>query len=280
LSKSHLKVVRSLENNAVVAAKWKSLNMPHKEFVRIGTERGDSLDAWILRPADASAANKRPAVMFQYSGPASQRVLNRWHHRIAYVLADMGYVVINADPRGTDCRGREWRNATYLNLGKKEAEDHLSVASYMQSLPYVDGTRIAMAGWSYGGYQTLYTMSQKNHPFKAGVAIAPVTDWKLYDTGYTERYMRRPQVNPRGYEEASLLNKAADLKGNVLIIHGTADDNVHVQHTMQYIDALVRANKQFEMQLYPDDNHFLRKGNNATHMHNRILNFLQNNLKQ
>ena len=135
-------------------------------------------------------------------------------------------------------------------------------------------------GWSYGGYETLYTMSQKGHPFKAGVAIAPLTDWRLYDSAYTERYMRRPQVNGRGYEEASLLPRAKDLTGNVLIIHGTADDNVHVQHTMQYIGALVEADKQFEMQLYPDDNHFLLKGNNAQHMHNRILNFLQNNLKQ
>jgi dipeptidyl-peptidase-4 len=135
-------------------------------------------------------------------------------------------------------------------------------------------------GWSYGGYQTLMTMSQKGHPFKAGVAIAPVTDWRLYDSAYTERYMRRPQVNDRGYEEASLLPRAKDLTGNVLIIHGTADDNVHAQHTWQYVDALVQADKQFEMQIYTDDNHHLRRGNNATHMHNRILNFLQNNLKQ
>lgn len=137
---------------------------------------------------------------------------------------------------------------------------------------------MAIMGWSYGGYETLYTMSTKGHPFKAGVAIAPVTDWKLYDSAYTERYMRRPQVNIGGYESASLLNKAQDMTGNVLIIHGTGDDNVHVQHTMQYIDALVRADKQFEMQLYPDDNHFLRKGNNAQHMHKRILTFLKNNL--
>ena len=137
---------------------------------------------------------------------------------------------------------------------------------------------MAIMGWSYGGYQTLYTMNQKNHPFKAGVAIAPVTDWKLYDSAYTERFMRRPQVNDRGYDSASLLNKAADLTGNVLIIHGLADDNVHAQQTLQYIDALVKADKQFEMQLYPDDNHHLRKGNNAQHMHTRILNFLQKNL--
>ncbi len=281
LSKSHLKVVRSLENNAVVAAKWKSLNMPHKEFVRIGTERGDSLDAWILRPADASETNKRPAVMFQYSGPASQRVLNRWHHRIAYVLADMGYVVVNADPRGTDCRGREWRNATYLNLGKKEAEDHLSVASYMQSLPYVDGSRIAMAGWSYGGYQTIRTMCEQDadHPLiRCGIAIAPVTDWRLYDTGYTERYMRRPMVNEDGYKQADLTAMAEKMTGRLLLVHGLADDNVHAQNTWLLTEALVNAGKQFDMQIYPDDSHSLRQGNHYRHLHERIIRFLKENL--
>ena len=137
---------------------------------------------------------------------------------------------------------------------------------------------MAIMGWSYGGYQTLYTMSTKGHPFVAGIAIAPVTDWRLYDSAYTERYMRRPQVNASGYEESSLMNRGADLSGNVLIIHGTGDDNVHVQHTMQYIHALVEADKQFEMQLYPDDNHHLRKGNNALHMHKRIKRFLDENL--
>ena len=213
-----------------------------------------------------------------YSGPASQRVLNRWRKRFEYALVEEGYAVLIVDPRGSDCKGRAWRNETYMSLGQKEAEDLIMAASEIAKRPDIDASRMAILGWSYGGYQTLFTMSQKNHPFKAGIAIAPVTDWKLYDSAYTERYMRRPQVNDRGYNEASLLNKAADLTGAVLIIHGTADDNVHVQHTMQYIDALVRANKQFEMQLYPDDNHFLRRGNNAPHMHNRVLTFLKNNL--
>jgi len=167
-----------------------------------------------------------------------------------------------------------------MNLGVKEAEDLIAAANWAAQQDYIDGNRMAIMGWSYGGYQTLMTMSQKGHPFKAGVAIAPVTDWRLYDSAYTERYMRRPQVNDYGYEQASLLPRAKDLAGNVLIIHGTADDNVHVQQTMQYMDALVKADKQFEMQLYPDDNHFLRKGNNAAHMHQRILIFLQNNLSK
>ena len=214
-----------------------------------------------------------------YSGPASQRVLNRWRKRFEYALVEQGYAVLIVDSRGGDCRGREWRNETYMSLGQKEAEDLIAAANYMGRQDYIDAERMAIMGWSYGGYETLYTMSTKGHPFKAGVAIAPVTNWKLYDSAYTERYMRRPQVNIFGYDKASLLNKAADLSGSVLIIHGTGDDNVHVQHTMQYINALVEADKQFEMQLYPDDNHFLRKGNNAMHMHEKILGFLKRTLK-
>jgi dipeptidyl-peptidase-4 len=165
-----------------------------------------------------------------------------------------------------------------MQLGIKEAQDLIAAADHIGRRDDIDDSRMAILGCSYGGYQTLMTMSTKGHPFKAGVAIAPVTDWRLYDSAYTERYMRRPQVNERGYNDASLLNHAADMTGNVLIIHGTADDNVHAQHTWQYIDALVRADKQFEMQLYPDDNHFLKKGNNYTHMHQRVLDFLGKNL--
>ena len=213
-----------------------------------------------------------------YSGPQSQRVLNRWRKKFEYALVEAGYAVLIVDTRGSDCRGRAWRNETYMQLGQKEAEDLIAAANWAAMQPYIDGDRMAILGWSYGGYETLYTMSQKHHPFKAGIAIAPVTDWRLYDSAYTERYMRRPQVNDRGYNEASLLPRAKDLTGSVMIIHGTGDDNVHVQHTMQYINALVEADKQFEMQLYPDDNHHLRKGNNAQHMHNKIINFLQKNL--
>lgn len=270
-----------LEENKEVREAWEANHIQEPVIFNITNKNGQSLEVMALPPRHiitTADAHYTPVVIMHYSGPASQRVLNRWRKRFEYVLAEAGYMVLIVDPRGSDCRGRAWRNETYMSLGQKEAEDLIAAAEWAAKQDYVDGNRIALLGWSYGGYQTLYTMSQKNHPFKAGIAIAPVTDWKLYDTGYTERFMRRPQVNPRGYREASLLNKAEDLTGNVLIIHGTADDNVHVQHTMQYIDALVRAGKQFEMQLYPDDNHHLRKGNNAEHMHNRILIFLQKNL--
>lgn len=267
-SKNKLELI---EDNAEVKEAWKSNNLPEPEMLQI-----NGLEAMLLLPLHPFTPS--PLVVMHYSGPASQRVLNRWRKRFEYALVEQGYAVLIVDTRGSDCKGRAWRNATYMSLGQKEAEDLIMAANEIAKRPDIDGERMAIMGWSYGGYETLFTMSTKGHPFKAGVAIAPVTDWRLYDSAYTERYMRRPQVNIGGYESASLLNKAQDMTGNVLIIHGTGDDNVHVQHTMQYIDALVRADKQFEMQLYPDDNHFLRKGNNAQHMHKRILTFLKNNL--
>ncbi len=267
------KVESVLEDNKEVQEAWQANNLPEPEMMHI-----KGLEAMLLQSPMTN--HQSPLIVMHYSGPSSQRVLNRWRKRFEYALVEQGYAVLIVDTRGSDCKGRAWRNETYMSLGQKEAEDLIMAANEIAKRPDIDGERMAIMGWSYGGYETLFTMSQKNHPFKCAVAIAPVTDWKLYDSAYTERYMRRPQVNPRGYDEASLLNKAKDLTGKVLIIHGTADDNVHVQHTMQYIDALVRADKQFEMQLYPDDNHFLRKGNNAKHMHNRIIQFLQNNLKQ
>ena len=269
-SKNKLELI---QDNKEIQDAWKANGLPEPQLLTI-----NGLEALLLKSQKPIANSQQPLILMHYSGPQSQRVLNRWRKRFEYALVEEGYAVLIVDPRGSDCKGRAWRNETYMNLGVKEAEDLIAVANYIGQRADIDADRMAILGWSYGGYQTLFTMSQKNHPFKAGIAIAPVTDWKLYDSAYTERYMRRPQVNDRGYNEASLLNKAADLNGAVLIIHGTADDNVHVQHTMQYIDALVRADKQFEMQLYPDDNHFLRKGNNAQHMHNRVLLFLKKNL--
>ena len=265
------KVERTIEDNKEVKEAWQANQLPEPKLMKI-----NGLEAMLLLPQDEG---KRPLVVMHYSGPSSQRVLNRWRKRFEYALVEQGYAVLIVDPRGSDCKGRAWRNETYMNLGVKEAEDLIMAANEMAKRPDIDGERMAIMGWSYGGYETLMTMSQKGHPFQCGVAIAPVTDWKLYDSAYTERFMRRPQVNPRGYENASLLPRAKDLTGKMLLIHGTADDNVHVQQVWQYIGALVKADKQFEMQLYPDDNHFLKKGNNAAHMHERILEFLSRNLK-
>ena len=279
-----LSKIKPLEVNADVREAWQANNLPEPELLRIKV-KGESLkderelEAMLLKSQQPTANSQQPLVLMHYSGPQSQRVLNRWRKRFEYALVEAGYAVLIVDPRGSDCKGRAWRNETYMNLGVKEAEDLIAAANWAAQRDDIDGERMAILGWSYGGYQTLMTMSTPGHPFKAGVAIAPVTDWRLYDSAYTERYMRRPQVNSRGYKSASLLPRAGQLTGQVLIIHGTGDDNVHVQHTMQYIDALVQEGIQFEMQLYPDDNHHLRKGNNAMHMHKRILGFLEQNLK-
>lgn len=272
-----------LMDNLSVKQAWQDAALPNKEFFTFITERGDTLNAWRILPADFDAKKQYPVVMMQYSGPASQRVTNTWKKRFGHYLAVEGYIVVCVDGRGTAARGREWRNATYMQLGKHEAEDQISAAMHIRDWSYVDATRIAICGWSYGGYQTIMCMSQQplvdGKPlWKCGMAIAPVTSWKLYDSAYTERYMRRPQVNEFGYQAANVINLADQLKGQLLIVHGLADDNVHVQHTWLYVDALVQAGKQFEMQIYPDDNHFIRKGNNYQHLHERLMKFLNNNL--
>ena len=276
-----------LDNDSILQA-WKALGINEKEFFTITTERGDVLNAWRILPKNFDKTKKYPVIMLQYSGPTSQRVLNNWRKRFGYALADAGYLVVNVDGRGTGARGREWRNATYMQLGVKEAEDQISAAKYLQTLPYVDANRIAICGWSYGGYQTLMCLSKQarlspltshlSPLFKCGIAIAPVTSWRLYDSAYTERFMRRPQVNDFGYEGTDLMKMAGDLRGELLIVHGLADDNVHAQSTLLYTDALVKAGKQFEMQLYVDDNHSIRKPHNYKHLHHRIMLFLENNL--
>ena len=269
-----------LDNDSILQA-WKALGINEKEFFTITTERGDVLNAWRILPKNFDKTKKYPVIMLQYSGPTSQRVLNNWRKRFGYALADAGYLVVNVDGRGTGARGREWRNATYMQLGVKEAEDQISAAKYLQTLPYVDANRIAICGWSYGGYQTLMCLSKQarlSPLFKCGIAIAPVTSWRLYDSAYTERFMRRPQVNDFGYEGTDLMKMAGDLTGELLIVHGLADDNVHAQNTLLYTDALVKAGKQFEMQLYVDDNHSIRKPHNYKHLHHRIMLFLGNNL--
>ena len=267
-----------LDNDSVLKV-WQESGLPSKEFFELKTERGDVLNAWRILPANFDAAKKYPVVMMQYSGPASQRVTDTWRKRFGHYLASQGCLVVCVDGRGTNARGRDWRNATYMQLGVKEAEDQISAAKYLKTLPYVDGDRMAICGWSYGGYETLMCLSkQAELVWKCGIAIAPVTSWRLYDSAYTERYMRRPQVNEFGYEKADVMQLANDLKGNLLLVHGLADDNVHAQQSWLYVDALVQAGKQFEMQMYVDDNHFLRNGNNYEHLHKRIMLFLEKNL--
>jgi len=279
LSDKGLKSLKVVENNSALATRWENEKHADKHFFTFGTERGDNLNGWMIRPAQLEKGKKYPVIVLQYNGPASQRVLNRWGVKWEYYLAEIGYVVFCIDTRGTDCRGRQFRNETYMYLGQKEAEDLQSLASsYLPSLSYVDPTRIAIGGWSYGGYETVYALTESNNVYRCGFAIAPVSDWRLYDTGYTERYMRRPQVNIRGYQASSLLSRAKQLKKPLLLISGMADDNVHPANTWLLVEALVHAGKQFDMQLYPDDNHFLKDRKNYIHLHERVLRFLQENL--
>ena len=280
-------VLRVLEDNSEVLNHAKAAGLPVKEFFSFVTPKGDTLNGWMLKPADFDANRKYPVLMYHYSGPASQLVLNRW--KIGweeYLAAREGVICVCIDPRGTDARGRVFRNATYMNLGTIEAEDQVFAARYLQTLPYVNADKIGIWGWSYGGYATITAMSYCGRhpetgksPFAFGMAVAPVADWRFYDSAYTERYMRRPQVNEDGYENASAIRHADALQGNLLIVHGLADDNVHARNTLLYTEALVQANRQFEMQIYPDDNHFLRKRNNQRHVYERLLKFLREQIK-
>lgn len=216
--------------------------------------------------------------MTQYSGPNSQEVKDSWDFGYNQVLASKGYIVACVDGRGTGARGEEFRKMTYLQLGKYETIDQIEAAKYLRSLPYIDSTRIGIWGWSYGGFMTCLCMEKGNGIFKAGIAVAPVTNWRYYDNIYTERFMRTPQENPDGYDDNSPLFFADKLQGKLLICHGTADDNVHLQNTLEFSEKLVQANKQFEMQIYTNRNHSIYGGNTRFHLFTRMLNFITNNL--
>ena len=272
------KQLRTVKDNAETENSFRQLNLPEKQFSTITTPRGDVLNGWILYPKNFSETKKYPVVQIQYSGPSSQLVYNRWRKDWEYYLSDQGYIVVCFDGRGTDCRGKEFRQQTYMNIGPREAQDQVAVARHFASLPYVDGSRIAIWGWSFGGFMAIMAMSQPEQVFKAGIAVAPVTDFRLYDSGYTERFMRRPQENVSGYDQTNLASMADKLNGKLLIIHGLADDNVHAQNTFKYVEALNNADKQYEMHIYPDDNHFLKKGNHYSHVYHRMIEFLKNNL--
>ena len=269
-----------LLSNDSLLARWQAAKLPAKQFTSIPVSEQVELQASISYPRNFDASKKYPVVMLQYSGPASQRVTDRWRRRWDYGLADLGYVVVIADPRGTDAQGRAYRNYAYMQMGR-EADDQLAVAKWIADQSWADNHKIYMAGWSYGGYEVLrclctQPLQDDGTPLIAkGIAIAPVTDWRLYDSGYTERFMRRPQVNESGYNDADLTHLAAGLKGELLIVHGNADDNVHVQNTWRMVEALINADKDYQMLVYPDDNHFLKKGNHYKHLHKQLIKFLE-----
>jgi dipeptidyl-peptidase-4 len=267
-----------LNDNASLRSLLADTRFPRKEFFTFSNPQGDVLNGWMLKPLPFEAGKKYPVVMVQYGGPDSQEVLDRYTLDWYHYLAMQGYVVAAVDGRGTGARGEAFRKCTYLQLGIRESDDQIAAATYLSRLNYIDKDRMAIWGWSYGGFITLMAMSRGNGIFKAGIAIAPVTDWKLYDSIYTERFMRTPNENFNNYDSSSPIRLADRLQGRLLLVHGTSDDNVHLQNTMYYADALIKAGKLFEMQLYPGKNHSLPDAKTRNHLYTRIIDFLNRNL--
>ncbi|MDA9569520.1 S9 family peptidase, partial [Flavobacteriaceae bacterium] len=249
--------IRQLMNNKSLIEKLESYNFSEKEFSTIQIN-GSELNMWMIKPADFDANKKYPLLMFQYSGPGSQQVSNRWgDSRTLWHkdLANQGFIIACVDGTGTGFKGSKFKKSTYLNLVKYESLDQIATAKTLGELPYVDHNRIGIWGWSFGGHMATHCLLTGNDIFSFAIAVAPVTNWRFYDTIYTERFMRTPQENPEGYDLNSPINYADQLKGDFLIIHGSGDDNVHVQNTMRMVEALIQADKQFEWMIYPDKNH-------------------------
>lgn len=279
------KELTTLLDNSKLKAQTAQLNMPQKEFFTFRTSSGVELNGWMMKPANFNANKKYPVILHQYSGPGSQQVIDRWGigsfgdgGLFEAYMCDKGYIMVCVDGRGTGGRGAAFEKCTYLQLGVKEAEDQVETARYLGTLPYIDGKRIGVWGWSFGGYNTLMSMSDGSGAFKAGVAIAAPSDWRFYDTVYTERFMRTPKENAEGYDAGSAIKRAPQLKGSLLLIHGTADDNVHYQNCAEYSEALVQAGIQFDMQVYTNRNHGIFGGKTREHLMNRVANFFIQNL--
>ncbi len=273
-------VVRTLEDNKAFEAKLKEYAMGN---VRLMTIRGtdENLNAWMITPPGFDSTKKYPVLMFQYSGPGSQQVADKfplgnyfWHQ----MLAQKGYIIVCADGTGTGFRGEAFRKKTYLQLGRYESDDQIAVARNLANLSYVDKDRIGIWGWSYGGFMSATCIMKGNDVFKTAIAVAPVTNWRYYDNVYTERYMRTPQENPTGYDENAPEKMVDKLKGKFLLVHGTADDNVHFQNSAMFTTALIRANKQFDNEYYPDKAHGISGGNTSLHLYTKMTNFILGNL--
>ncbi|CAM3558290.1 S9 family peptidase [Flavobacterium chungbukense] len=275
------KEIQVIENNQALADKLKSYNLPSKEFIVLKTAKGNELNAWILKPKDFDPSKKYPVFMYQYSGPGSQQVNNDWNNTDDYwflSLTEQGYIVACVDGRGTGFKGADFKKVTQKELGKYEVEDQIDAAKVIGSYSYVDPSRIGIFGWSYGGFMASNCIFQGNDVFKMAIAVAPVTNWRFYDSVYTERYMQTPQENASGYDQNSPINHVDKLKGKFLLIHGSGDDNVHVQNSMQMMEALIQANKQFDSQIYPDKNHGIYGGATRIQLYNKMTNFIKENL--
>ncbi|KFF11768.1 peptidase S9 [Chryseobacterium soli] len=275
------KTLKELQNNNDQLQKLKSDNFAEKEFITIPNAVGDQMNAWIIKPKNFDKNKKYPLFMFQYSGPGSQQVSNSWDNANAIwfeMLAQKGYIIACVDGRGTGYKGAKFKKVTYMNLGKYEIEDQITAAKWFGNQSYIDKTRIGMFGWSFGGYMTSLAMTKGADVFKAGIAVAPVTNWRYYDSVYTERFLRTPQENPDGYDKNSPTEYANLLKGNFLLIHGTADDNVHFQNSMEFSEALIQNKKQFEFMAYPDKNHGIYGGQTRPQLYQKMTDFILKNL--
>ncbi len=272
------KQLRVLEDNNALQAVLKTVRLPKREFITLNAADGTPLNAYLMKPTNFDATKKYPVVMVQYSGPNSQQVLNSYNVDWTSYLAEQGYIVACVDGRGTGARGEKFRKQTYLQLGVLESDDQIAAAKQLGKMPFADAQRIAIWGWSFGGYNVLMCMGRGNGTFKAGVSIAPVADWKFYDTIYTERFMRTPQENASGYAKSSALSYVNTFSGNLLLMHGTADDNVHFHNATEYTQAMVDADKQFEMFTFPDKDHFIHGGNTRYYLYKKVVDFFGKNL--
>jgi dipeptidyl-peptidase-4 len=275
------KLIRIVEDNERLNKTIKEYEFSPQEFFKFQTSDGVTLNGWMIKPPDFNPKNKYPVLMYVYGGPGSQTVRDTWGGGNTWyrMLASNGIIVVSVDNRGTGARGEEFKKMTYLQLGKYETIDQIETAKHLSGLSYVDADRIGIWGWSYGGYLSSLCMTKGADYFNAGIAVAPVTNWRYYDNIYTERFMRTPKENPDGYDDNSPINHVDKLKGQYLIIHGMADDNVHMQNSVDMISALTKANKNFEMLFYPNSNHGIYTGPNTTfHLYNRLTHFIEENL--
>ena len=274
------KAVRTLEDNAALKEMLGGYAVAKREYIQIPAADGKTmLNAWIMKPVNFDAGKAYPLLITQYSGPNSQQVQNAWSMDWAQYLAQEGYIVACIDPRGTAARGEEFRKCTYMQLGKIESDDMIAAAKWLADQSYIDSKKVGIWGWSYGGFMSSLCLMKGNNVFSTAIAVAPVTHWGFYDSIYTERFMRRPQDNPSGYNDNSPINWVKNLKGNLLLCHGTADDNVHVQNTYELAEALVQANKQFDMQIYTNRNHSIYGGVTRLHLYTKFMDFLNQHLK-
>jgi dipeptidyl-peptidase-4 len=280
------KAITTVTDNKDLKDKLAKESLGTKEFFTFTTSEGVKLNGWMVKPANFNASKRYPVIMYQYSGPGSQQVKDSWGIGmngqgaiLEQYLCQQGFLCVCVDGRGTGGRGADFEKCTYLHLGELEARDQVETALWLGKQSYVDKDRIAIWGWSYGGFNTLMSMSEGRPVFCAGVAIAPVTSWRFYDSIYTERYMRTPKENPSGYDQ-NPISRANQLHGALLLCHGSADDNVHLRNTAEYTEALVQADKDFSQLVYTNRNHSIRGGNTRNHLFRQCVNFFIEKVKK